>query len=984
LRLERVGVEDSFFELGGHSLLATRVVSRVRDAFAIELPLRALFEGPTVAELAGRVEEMRRTGLPVLPPVVPAERTGALPLSFAQERLWFIDRLEPGSATYNLPAAVRLTGALDEAALERALGEIVRRHEALRTVFAEVDGAPVQVIAAFGGFALPVEDLSGLGEADREAAVRRRAGEEATRPFDLSAGPLFRVTLLRLGEEDHVLVLAMHHIISDGWSMGVLNRELSALYEAYREGRDSPLPELPVQYADFAVWQREQLAGEVLERRLAYWRERLAGAPGLLELPTDHPRPAVQTYRGASVPVELSPELLERLQALGRSEGATLYMTLLGAFQVLLGKYAGSEDVVVGSPIAGRTRSEVEELIGFFVNTLVLRTGLGGDPSFREVLRRVREATLGAYEHQEVPFERLVEELQPERSLSHSPLFQVMFALQNADDGGGALPGLEVSGVGAAMEIAKFDLSLSLAATSSGLRGGVTYSTDLFDRSTVQRMLGHLERVLEQVAADADVRMSRLELLSAQERGLVVDAWNRTEAEYPADRCIHELFEAQAARTPHAVAAIHEHDSLTYAELNARANRLAHLLRRLGVRPEVRVGICQSRGLDLLVSLFAVLKAGGAYVPLDPAYPAERLAFTLRDANVAALLTQESLRDLLTLEDHVHVVCVDTDADVIARESAENPAGGATSRNLGYLIYTSGSTGVPKGVAIEHESAVVMLAWAAGMHTDEELGGMLASTSICFDLSIYEFFLPLSKGGKVIIVENALAMPTSKAVDQVRLINSVPSAAYALIKAGSIPRAVTTVNLAGEPLRTEIVDALYAHGVERVFDLYGPSEDTTYSTYTLRRAGAPATIGKAISNTQAYVLDEAMRPVGIGVPGELYLAGLGLARGYLGRPGLTADRFIPDPFASDAGGRLYRTGDRVRWNPDGTLEYMGRLDHQVKIRGFRIETGEIESTLRKYPGVRETVVMAREDEPGDKRLVAYLVGGDGDAEALRT
>ncbi|HZG41380.1 MAG TPA: condensation domain-containing protein, partial [Longimicrobium sp.] len=441
LRLERVGVEESFFDLGGHSLLATRVVSRIRAVFSVELPLRALFEGPTVGEMAVRVEELRRAELPVLPPVVPAERTGALPLSFAQERLWFIDRMEPGSAVYNVPVALRLGGALDEAALERSLGEVVRRHEALRTVFAEVDGSPVQVIAPFGGFTLSVDDLSALGEADREAAVRRRAGEEALRAFDLSAGPLFRASLLRLGGEEHVLLLGMHHIVSDGWSMGVLQRELSALYEAYREGRESPLRELPVQYADYAVWQREQLEGEALDRQLAYWRERLAGAPELLELPTDHPRQSVQAYRGASVPVELSPKLLERLQALGRSEGATLYMTLLSAFQVLLGKHSGSEDIVVGSPIAGRTRKEVEELIGFFVNTLVLRTDLSGDPSFREVLRRVREATLGAYEHQEVPFERLVAELQPERSMSHAPLVQVLFSLQNTGGGGVALPG---------------------------------------------------------------------------------------------------------------------------------------------------------------------------------------------------------------------------------------------------------------------------------------------------------------------------------------------------------------------------------------------------------------------------------------------------------------------------------------------------------------------------------------------------------------
>ncbi|HEX2079328.1 MAG TPA: condensation domain-containing protein, partial [Longimicrobium sp.] len=567
-----------------------------------------------------------------LPPIEPAAREGGLPLSFAQERLWLIDRLEPGSAVYNIPVAWRLGGALDEAALERALGEIVRRHEALRTVFAEADGSPVQVVAPFGGFALPVEDLSGLREADREAAVRRRAGEEARRAFDLSAGPLFRAALLRLGAEEHVLLLSVHHIVSDGWSMGVLYRELSALYAAYREGGESPLPELPVQYADYALWQREHLRDGVLEGELAYWRERLADAPALLELPTDHPRPAVQTFRGAHEQLELPLELLERLQALGRSEGATLHMTLLGAFQVLLSKYSGSEDVVVGSPVAGRTRKEVEELIGVFVNTLVLRTDLSGDPSFREVLRRAREVTLGAYEHQEVPFEKLVAELQPERSLSHSPLFQVMFALQNAVDRGVALPGLEVSEAGAELASAKFDLSLMPKATPRGLRVGLNYSTDLFERSTAVRMLSHLARVLEQVAADADVPLSRLELLGEAERALVLEAWNRTAAEVPADRGIHELFEVQAARTPGAVAVVYEGEALSYAELNARANQLAHYLRRRGVGPEVRVGICLERSLEMVVGILAVLKAGGAYVPLDPGYPAERLAFILADS----------------------------------------------------------------------------------------------------------------------------------------------------------------------------------------------------------------------------------------------------------------------------------------------------------------------------------------------------------------
>jgi amino acid adenylation domain-containing protein len=995
LRLERVGVHDSFFELGGHSLLATRVVSRIRELLGAELPLRAFFEGPTVAELAGRVEELRRAELPVLPPVVAVDRTGALPMSFAQERLWFIDRLEPGSAVYNIPAALRLAGALDEAALERALGEIVRRHEALRTVFAEVDGSQVQVIAPFGGFALPVEDLSGLGEADREATAGRRAGEEAARPFDLSAGPLFRAALLRLGAEDHVLLLSMHHIVSDGWSLGVLFRELSALYAAYREGRESPLSELPVQYADYAVWQREQLAGEALERQLAYWRAHLEGAPELLELPTDHPRPAVQTHRGASVPVELSPELLERLQRLGRSEGATLYMTLLGAFQVLLGRYAGSRDVVVGSPIAGRTRGEVEALIGFFVNTLVLRTDLSGDPSFRETLRRVRDVTLGAYEHQEVPFEKLVAELSPERSLSHSPLFQVMFMLQDVGGGGGALPGLQAGGVGVAMEVAKFDLSLTLAVTPQGLLGGLTYSTDLFERGTVERMVGHLERVLEQAAADADVRLSQLELLGDAERALVLEAWNRADAEYPAHPCIHERFEAQAARTPAAVAVVYEGEALSYAELNARANRLAHHLRRRGVGPEVRVGICLERSLEMVVSILAVLKAGGAYVPLDPAYPAERVAFTLSDAGVPVVLAQEKVRATLAVPEGVELISLDGAAEEIAAESAENPRSGATPESLAYVIYTSGSTGTPKGALIEHRNVARLFtatdAWF-GFGPDDV---WTLFHSCAFDFSVWELWGALLYGGRVVVVpfdvsRDPEAFHALVQREGVTVLNQTPSAFRQFIRVdgergGEL--ALRNVIFGGEALEPATLrEWVERRGTEtpRLVNMYGITETTVHVTYRpLGRedvfGGSRSPIGRAIPDLRLYVLDPARRPVPVGVPGELYVGGAGVARGYLNRPELTAERFVDDPFAP---GRLYRTGDQVRWMADGTLEYLGRLDEQVKIRGFRIELGEIEARLAEYAGVREAVVLVREDEPGEKRLVAYVVGSV-ETDALR-
>jgi amino acid adenylation domain-containing protein len=995
LGVARLGVHDEFFELGGHSLLATRVVSSVREVFGVELPLRALFEGPTVAEMAKAVEDERRSGLPVLPPVVPTGRAEPPLLSFAQERLWFLDQLRPGEVSYNLPFAQRLRGTLDVDALERSLGEIVRRHEALRTVFREQGGTPRQVIAPFGGFRLTRIDLSHLPADAREAEVQRELVAEATaRPFDLSAGPLFRVSLLRLGAAEHVLLLSQHHIVSDGWSMGVLYLELAALYEAYREGRESPLPELAVQYADYAAWQREQLEGEALNRQLSYWRERLAGAPALLELPTDRPRPPVRTYRGATVPVELSPELLERLQALGRSEGATLYMTLLGAFGVLLSKYSGSDDVVVGTPIAGRTRREVEELIGFFINTLVLRTDLSGDPSFREVLRRAREVTLGAYEHQEVPFERLVAELQPERSLSHTPLFQVILTLQTAGGGLGALPGLEVSPVEAERVSAKFDLSMELTPSSRGLRGGLTYPTDLFERATVDRMLGHLEQVLEQVAADADVRLSQLELLGAAERALVLETWNRTEAEYPADRCIHELFEAQAARTPGAVAVRFEETSLTYAELNERANRLAHHLVRLGVGPEVRVGLCLERSLEMVVSLLAVLKAGGAYVPLDPGLPAERLAYMLEDSAVPLVLVQAALRGTVPAREGVEVLAVDALAERLAVESAENPQSGAGPDTLAYVIYTSGSTGRPKGVMNQHRGVVNRLVW---MQAHFRLGAddvVLQKTPFGFDVSVWEFFWPLQQGARLVMARpdghrDPAYLHDVIEREGVTTLHFVPSMLQPFVETVEAGRcgSLRHVVCSGEALPPALVRRFYDRfaGPVALTNLYGPTEaavDVSCWTCPREDAAGVVPIGRPVWNTRLYVLDAGLRPVPVGTPGELYIGGVQVARGYQGRPTMTAERFVPDPFATEGGARLYRTGDRARWRADGAIEYLGRLDFQVKVRGFRIELGEIEAALRPAPGVTDCTVVAREDETGDRRLVAYVVG-DAEAEALR-
>ncbi|HEX6371120.1 MAG TPA: non-ribosomal peptide synthase/polyketide synthase [Longimicrobium sp.] len=1020
LGVERVGAEDGFFELGGHSLLAIRLVSRVRELLGVELPLRALLEGPTVAGLAAAVEALRRADAPVLPPVVPVDRTEPLPLSFAQERLWFLDRLQPGSPFYNVTAALRLQGTLDSPALVRALGEIVRRHEALRTVFAEADGAAVQVIASFAGFDLPVEDLSSTDPAEREGVARRRAADLAARPFDLEAGPLFRPVLLRLADDDHLLLLSMHHVVSDAWSTGVLLRELSALYTAYLEGRPSPLPELPVQYADYAVWQRRQLAGDALERELAYWRRRLDGAPALLELPSDHPRPAVQSFRGAQVQAAFSAELAGRLRALGRREGATMYMVLLAAFQVLLSKYSGSADVVVGSPVAGRTRAETEALIGFFLNTLALRTDLSGNPTFRQLLRRVREVTLDAYEHQALPFERVVEEVQPERSLSHAALFQALFTVQEAGAGWSGLPGLRVLRAPAEVTATKYDLTLGIG-VDEGLHAALEYSTDLFERPTAERMLAHLERLLQQIADDADVRLADLELAGEAERRLVRVA-EGTPADYPADSAVHALFAAQAARTPDAVAAVFDEGSLTYTELDARANRLAHHLAGLGVGPESRVGICLERGLEMVVSMLAVLKAGGAYVPLDPGYPAERLAFMLRDAGAQVLLTREGLRAALPAAEGAAVVSIDGDADAIAAARADDPRIATGPRALAYIIYTSGSTGTPKGVAVEHRGVVRLVRGTDYVQVGPD-DRVAHASNVSFDAATFEVWGALLNGAALVGISRDAAL-SPQALARALAENGVTTffLTTALFNqvARELPRAFAPLRhvlFGGEAVDPDAVRRVLEQGApERLLHVYGPTENTTYSSWH-RVDEVPAgahtvPIGRAIAHSSLLVLDDAMRLAPVGLPGELYVGGDGVARGYLNRPALTAEKFVPDPFSSTPGARLYRTGDRVRWVEgsaevrecvsaeveDGartdsrtdalthsrthTLEYLGRLDTQVKIRGFRIEPDEVGAALRRQPGVDDCTVVVREDAPGEKRLVAY-VAGQADADALR-
>jgi amino acid adenylation domain-containing protein len=860
-------------------------------------------------------------------------------------------------------------------ALEQSLAEIARRHETLRTTFPAVDGRPVQAITPKGNEALPILDLRMLEASERETEVERLVAVEARQPFDLARSPVWRAKLLRLSEEEYVLLLTMHHIASDGWSMGVIYRELSVLYNAFVARQPSPLADLPIQYVDFAVWQRQYLRGEVLERQLSYWRQQLAGAPTVLELPLDRPRPPVQTYRGARETLLLSRPVAEGLWAVSHQQGATLFMTLLAAFQALLGRYSGQQQIVVGSPIANRTRPEMEGLIGFFVNTLALRTDLSGDLSFRQLLARVREVCLGAYAHPDLPFEKLVEELQLPRSLSHSPLFQVLFVLQNAPRAPLELAGLTHTALEIDSGMAKFDLSLFVVETPHGLKAVMEYNTDLFEAETIQRMLGHYQVLLEGIVADPEQRLSELPLLTAAERQQLLVEWNRTEAHYPHDECIHQLIETQVERTPEAVAVVCGEDQLTYRELNARANQVAHYLKKRGVGPDRRVGLCVERSLQMVVGMLGILKAGGAYLPLDLAFPRERLAFVLADAQATVVVTQERWIDQAAVP-ATQVVYLDSEGERIARCSEQNPNSGVAPGHLAYVIYTSGSTGQPKGVAIEHRSTIAFLDWARTLFTPEQLAGVLASTSLCFDLSVFELLVPLCWGGTVILAENALQLPALPAAGEVTLINTVPSAIAELLRVDGVPPSVTTINLAGEPLPNSLAQEIYQKKtVQHVLNLYGPTEDTIYSTYARveKGSGSAVPIGRPIANTQLYVLDQHLQPVPVGIPGELHLGGAGLARGYLNQPELTAEKFIPHPFSDDPEARLYKTGDRVRYRPDGNLEFLGRWDHQVKIRGYRIELGEIEAVLTQHPAVRECVVLAREDRPGERRLVAYLV-----------
>ena len=973
LGVPQVGVHDDFFDLGGHSLLATRVISRVRAELRVELPLRRLFEAPTVAGLAAAVEEALLGGVrAAVPPLAPVPRAEGLPLSFAQQRLWFLDQLDPGSTAYNIPSAFTLYGPADVRALAGAYSEILRRHEALRTTFPMVAGQPLQQIAPPAAVAVPVVDLAGLAAERRHAVAERLIADEARRSFDLARHPLVRLAMLRIGRDEHLAILVMHHIVADGWSIGVMVRELTTLYTASLLGTPSPLPELPVQYADYAVWQRGWLQGEVLQAELGWWREQLADAPPLLTLPLDRPRPAVASRRGRTRSLRLPADLASALARLGRQQGVTLFMILLAAWNALLLRLSGEGDLVVGTPIANRHRPGTEDLIGFFVNTLALRSRLAGEDPFAHLLARVRESTLEAYAHQDLPFEKLVEEIAPERSLAHTPLFQIMLALQNAPAGTLDLPGLRLEPLRVEPASAKFDLMLSFAESDEGLHGSLLYATDLFEATTIDRMLAAFVRLLEGAAAAPELPVGDLLLLSAAESHQLSVEWNDTRRADPGDVTLHRLFAAQVERSPEAPALTCAGQTLTYRELDRRANRLARRLRGLGVGPEVVVGVLCERSPDMVVALLAILAAGGAYLPLSPEQPEERLIHLLGEVAAPVLVTEERLALRLPAYGGARLL-MDVDEP---REEPERPLeGGSGAGNLAYVIYTSGSTGWPKGVAIEHRSAVALVTWAAEVFPREDLRGVLASTAIYFDLSVFELFVTLSRGGRVFLVDDVLALATLDTGGELTLVNTVPSALAELLRLGALPVSVRTVNLAGERLKSSLVRQLYGSGsVRRVFNLYGPSEDTTYSTFArINPDDDVPPIGAPVAGTRVRLLDRRLLPVPVGAVGEICLAGAGLARGYFGQPGLTADRFLPDPFSDRPGARMYRTGDLARYRTSGALEYLGRVDHQVKLRGFRIELGEIEAVLQRHPRVRQAVAAVRSDREDDPRLTVYVV-----------
>ncbi|HEY9618636.1 MAG TPA: amino acid adenylation domain-containing protein [Microcoleaceae cyanobacterium] len=985
LGFEQIGIHDDFFALGGHSLMAAQVIYRLQDALSLEIPISRLFELPTIVALAEHLTILKqqpdgdRSGLT---PITPIQRANDLPLSSAQSRLWFLSQLEEGIA-YNIPLALKLDGALSITALERSLTEIARRHETLRTTFPVVQGIPVQRILPPQAVAVPMIDLETI-PADRQMAeVQQLMQTEAQRRFNLAIERPFRCTLLRLEATTYVLLVTMHHIASDGWSLGVFRRELATLYTAFFQGAASPLAELPIQYADFSYWQQQRLQAATQKPQLAYWKQQLAGAPPLLELPTDRPRPPIQSFRGGTEFFLLDATLTQQLKAFSQQSGVTLFMTLLGALATLLSRYSKHQDIVIGSPIANRNRVELEPLIGFFINLLALRIDLSGDPQFTELLKRVRQVALAAYANQDTPFEQLVEALQLERNLSHSPLFQVLFILQNSPTDPTNLPGLTLNTLQVESGTAKYDITLMMEETEAGIIAEFEYNQDLFDRATIRRMVGHFQTLLQGIVTEPEQPISALPLLTAVEHQQVLVDWNQTALAYPPEACIHQLFESQVQRTPEAIAMVFEHQHLTYRELNDRANQVAHYLTTFGVGPEVIVGICLERSLDMVVGLLGILKAGGSYVPLDPAYPQDRLAYMIEDSQLPVLLTQQALRQQFA-DQPVQIVCMDTDGSTIAEQPTTNLGTGVAADNLAYTIYTSGSTGKPKGVQICHRTAVNFLNSMQLQPGLTEQDVLLAVTTISFDIAVLELYLPLMVGARAVLATRTVAADAKRlsellAQSGATVMQATPATWQMLLAGGWQGDRRLKMLCGGEAMSRKLADQLLERGGS-LWNMYGPTETTVWSAACEIRPGTGAIpVAGPIANTQIYVLAESsypaagsVHPVPVGIPGEVHIGGDGLARGYLNRPELTKSRFIPDPFSDRPEARLYKTGDLARFRPDGSLEFLGRIDHQVKVRGFRIELGEIEAVLSRYPLIKQGVVVVREDIPGDQRLVAYF------------
>jgi amino acid adenylation domain-containing protein len=934
------------------------------------------------------IKLLKKEGIdPTKLPIIPTNRESKpTPLSWGQERLWFLDQFEENSTTYNLLLGVTINGTLDIGTLQKSLDTIIERHEVLRTNFQEIDGHAVQIIKPAATWPLTIENCP-------ESEITKYIHQEQQKPFNLATDILVRATLLKISHSKYILLITRHHIVWDGWSTGIFLQELSTIYQSYIQGKNPNLTPLTIQYADFSQWQREWLTEEILAEQIKYWQENLKNAPSLLQLPTDKPRPSIMTFNGKNQQLIINQEIAEKLQLLSRETGTTLFMTLLAVFSTLLYRYSNQEDILIGSPIANRNKAEIEPLIGFFVNTLVLRTLFSENLTFTELLQQIKQTTLSAYNHQDVPFEQIVDAVKVERSLSHSPLFQVMFVLQNTPSETIKLPDATLTPLTLEKETTNFDLTLDIEPSEQGLVANWEYNSDLFEDATITRMLGHFENILTSVLANPQQQVNQINLLTAAERNQLLLKWNDTKVDYHQNKCIHQLFEEQVNKTPDAIAVIFENQKLTYQELNQKANQLAHYLQQLGVKPETLVGICVERSLEMVIGLLGILKAGGAYVPIDPNYPSERIGYTISDSGVAILLTQTSL--VTSLPKHqAEVICLDKDWEKIIKESKINPINIAKSENLAYVIYTSGSTGKPKGVLVNHANVMRLFTATEAWYNFNSTDVWTMFHSYAFDFSVWEIWGALIYGGRLVIVPYLISREPAAfyqllSQEKVTILNQTPSAFRQLIQTEETQinngKLTNELNLrfvifGGEALELQSLKPWFdrhSDSSPKLVNMYGITETTVHVTYrplTIADLNSNASvIGCPIPDLQVYLLDQYQQPVPIGVAGEMYVGGAGVTRGYLKRPKLNDQRFIADSFSNKKDARLYKSGDLARYLSNGDLQYLGRIDNQVKIRGFRIELGEIEAALTQYPDIRETIVITTENTSSDKQLVAYIV-----------